>query len=89
MSELQNLENATTKEVGKAMQFRTKGEAIAAAREVPGYRQSDVIRQSVMGFLVWVISDPHMNFLSREWYCTWKGQEQGIFTTVNGKLAHI
>lgn len=79
---------ATTKEVGEAMQFRTKREAMAAAREVPGYGPGDVIRQDIMGFQVWVISDPHMSFLRRDWFCSFKGQEQGIMTTINGRLIH-
>lgn len=81
--------NALTKEAGMAMQFRTKSEAISAAREVPGYGPSDVTRLDVMGFYVWVLSDPHMNLLSRAWYCAWKGKKQGIMAVVNGKLAHV
>jgi len=81
--------NATTKNAGEAMQFRTKSEAMAAARDVPGYGPGDALRVDTMGFLVWVISDQHMNFLRRDWFCEFKGQEQGVFTTANGRLGYV
>lgn len=58
-----NIFNLTTKKQSEAMQFRTKKEAASFAKLV-GWRANDAIRKDVMGFIVWVISDPHLNFLT-------------------------
>jgi hypothetical protein len=55
--------NLTTKKQTEALQFRTKKEAISFAKLV-GWNLTDVIRRDIMGFLVWVISDPHLNLLT-------------------------
>ena len=54
-----------TKRTGEAQQFFSKREAQIAAQQI-GWNKSDVVRIDSMGFLVWVISDPHMNFVSRK-----------------------
>ena len=53
----------TTKRQAEALQFRTKKEAASFAKLV-GWRANDAIQKDVMGFIVWVISDPHLNFLT-------------------------
>jgi len=55
--------NLTTKKQTEALQFRTKKEAASFAKLV-GWRANDALQKDVMGFIVWVISDPHLNFLT-------------------------
>jgi hypothetical protein len=66
-------DNPTTKDPRKAAQFMSKREAISAAKMLPGYGPSDVIKIDVMGFSLWAISDAHMNYVSREYYEQVKG----------------
>jgi len=53
----------TTKEQREALQFRTKREASSFSKIV-GWNANDVIRRDIMGFIIWVISDPHLNMLT-------------------------
>jgi len=63
VAENQNIHGLTTKKQGEALQFHTKREAAAFAKLV-GWRANDALRKDVMGFIIWVISDPHLNFLT-------------------------
>ena len=56
-----------TKNPGEAKQFTTKVKAQTAAKAI-GWNKTDVVQAEIMGFYPWVISDPHMNFVSREGY---------------------
>jgi hypothetical protein len=53
----------TTKKQTEAMQFMTRKDAASFAKLV-GWQANDAIRKDVMGFIIWVISDPHLNFLT-------------------------
>jgi hypothetical protein len=53
----------TTKKQSEALQFLTKKEASLFSKLV-GWHANDAIRKDVMGFIIWVISDPHLNFLT-------------------------
>jgi hypothetical protein len=55
--------DALTKNKRHAMQFIRKADAVAYAKQV-GWPASSPVRQDVMGFQVWVISDDHLNFLT-------------------------
>lgn len=61
--ERRDIVGLTTRDAREAMQFHTKKEAQAFCRLV-GWQQNDAVREDVMGFRVWVISDPHCNFLT-------------------------
>lgn len=76
----------TTKDPRRAAQFMSKREAISAAKMLPGYGPSDVIKADVMGFSLWVISDAHMNYVSREHYEQVKGGLKKEWATA-GSLA--
>jgi hypothetical protein len=54
---------ALTKNKRQAMQFIRKVDAVSYARQA-GWPISSPIRQDVMGFQFWVISDDHLNFLT-------------------------
>lgn len=47
----------------EAIQFNTKREAVAFAKLV-GWQANDAYKTEIMGFRIWVISDPHLNFLT-------------------------
>lgn len=49
----------------RVAQFITKREAIAAARRI-GWSTTDATRVSIMGFLVWVVCDPHGCAVTRD-----------------------
>lgn len=53
----------TTKDPRNAMQFLTKKEAASFALLV-GWHANDALKQEIMGFVIWVISDPHLNLLT-------------------------
>ena len=63
VAERRGVHSLTTKKAGDALQFHTKREAASFAKLV-GWRASDVIRKDIMVFIIWVISDPHLNFLT-------------------------
>lgn len=50
----------TTQRQAEALQFRTKKEAASFAKLV-GWQANDAIRKDIMGFTVWVISDPQLD----------------------------
>jgi hypothetical protein len=62
-AERQGVVERFTKKPSKAMQFARKADAILVARKI-GWPVSSPLRQEVLGFLVWVLGDPHMNFLT-------------------------
>ncbi len=56
---------STTKDPRKALQFRTKPEAVAYAKSI-GWQSNDARRVDVMGFLIWVVMDDHGSMVSRQ-----------------------
>jgi hypothetical protein len=71
---------AMTKNIREAAQFNSKKEAIAAARTIPGFGPSDVTHsEEIMGFRLWFICDPHMSYISKEFWKAHKAERAEAF----------
>ena len=53
----------TTRDPREAIQFQTKAIAARFGRAT-GWGATSPLRQDVMGFYIWVLSDAHLNFLT-------------------------
>ena len=54
-------------------QFGTRKEAELAARSI-GWSVIDATQVDIMGFYVWVITDPHGNAVTHDGLAAWRGR---------------